>query len=318
MLERIGVIGYGNIGKRHAEVIENRAILDFVCDIDESKIHLKEVDIYTDYEEALDKSSADIIAICTPNNTHYTIASHCIASGYDVIIEKPMALHGFEAKALADHANEEGLKIYVVKQNRYSEPVQWLKSVLSELGELYMIDVNCYWNRNENYYNQSKWRATKKESGGVVFTQFSHFVDIIYYLFGHAFVKQNTSKNFAHPNTDFSDCGSVLFDVGGALGTFNYSTCSTNKNLESSLTIIAENGTIKIGGQYMNEIISCEGVDKPNFNPIEGNQYGLYQGSASNHDALYQNIIGSRLGLEEYIVDYNQAYKVVEMCERFS
>lgn len=318
MLDRIGVIGYGNIGKRHADIIQNRAILDFVCDIDTSKINISEVDVYESYLSALSLCSADIIAVCTPNNTHYKIALDCIKHGYDVIIEKPMALSASHAVELSQTAKLLNRKIYVVKQNRYSEPIQWIKSALPEMGKLLMIDVNCYWNRNKNYYDQSKWRSKKWDSGGVVFTQFSHFIDIIYYLFGYAEVQKNISENLLHPYTNFSDCGSVLFSAMGALGAFNYTTCSTNKNLESSITIIAEKATIKIGGQYMNQVVFCEGVEKPTFEAISGNQYGLYQGSASNHDQLYQNVINSRLGKERYIVDYEQAPQVVKMCEAFS
>lgn len=316
MLDRIGLIGYGNIGKRHAEIIEQRAILDFVCDLKE--VNIKEVPYFSDYKEAIKGKYCDIVAICTPNHTHFRIAYDCLKAGKDVIIEKPMTLSRSSAKILAEVAQALGRQIYVVKQNRYTAPVQWLKSITSELGELYVIDVNCYWNRNKSYYDQGAWRASRHESGGVVFTQFSHFIDIIYYLFGYAEVQKNISQNMAHDYTNFPDCGLVSFCVDRAIGSFSYSTCSTNKNLESSITIIAEKATIKIGGQYMNDVLVCEGIEKPSFDEIDGNQYGFYQGSASNHDQLYKGILGSRINGTKYIVDYTKAHEVVKMCEAFS
>src|SRR5690606_4932697 len=153
-------------------------------------------------------------------------------------------------------------QVFVVMQNRYSPPAVWMKELVDSgrLGKIFMVQLNCYWNRDERYYTPESWHGTKELDGGTLFTQFSHFVDILYWLFGDIIRIQGRFRDFNHQAlTDFEDSGLVSFDfINGGMGAISYSTAVWSRNLESSMTVIAENGSVRIGGQYMNKVESCQ------------------------------------------------------------
>jgi UDP-N-acetyl-2-amino-2-deoxyglucuronate dehydrogenase len=208
-------------------------------------------------------------------------------------------------------------------QNRYSPPAVWIKDLIERevLGSIYMVQINCYWNRDDRYYKKDTWKGNLALDGGTLFTQFSHFIDIMYWLFGDISNIQTKFKDFQHQHsTDFEDSGVVSFEfVNGGMGCLNYSTAVWDKNLESSLTIIGEKGTVKIGGQYMNEVEVCHIKDytMPELaetNP--GNDYGHYKGSANNHNLFYDNVIDTLKGRNVVTTNALEGLKVVEIIER--
>jgi predicted dehydrogenase len=208
-------------------------------------------------------------------------------------------------------------------QNRYSPPSEWIKSIITEgkLGEIYMVQLNCYWNRDDRYYKAGGWKGTKDLDGGTLFTQFSHFIDIMYWLFGDIDNIQGKFADFNHHNTtDFEDSGFVSFDfINGGMGSLNYSTSVANQNLESSMTIIGQNGSVKIGGQYMNEVEICNisGYEMPTLkesNPA--NDYGPYKGSAANHNYVISNVIDTLKGRTSPTTNALEGLKVVDIIER--
>jgi len=299
---RFLIVGFGNIGRRHAEHILHNAdtTLVAVCDTNAS---LKDkvpqgVDFYTSLEEMLQHAQADVLCVCTPNYLHepHTIAG--LKAGLHTVVEKPMAMSVAECNNMIAAANETGKTIFAVKQNRYNPPVQEVKKLMAahELGDIYMIQVNCFWNRGDAYYKESDWRGSKLKDGGCLFTQFSHFVDIMYYLNGPVKNAQGWIHNFAHQhNTEVEDTGSfVLKAANDAIINFNFTTCAYERNMEGSITIFAEKGTVKIGGQYLNtiEYQQLAAAALPNINiSAKANDYGLYQGSMSNHDRVIQNVV---------------------------
>jgi predicted dehydrogenase len=205
-------------------------------------------------------------------------------------------------------------------QNRYSPPSQWIKGVIEQgiLGDIYMVQMNCFWNRDERYYTPNNWHGTAKFDGGTLFTQFSHFIDILYWLFGDITHIQAKFNDFNHQNlTDFEDSGNILFDfLSGGCGILNYSTAIWNQNMESTMTIIAENGSVKIGGQYMNEVEYCH--IKNYTMPVlaqtnEGNDYGAYKGSAQNHHYVINNIIDVLRGRDNMTTNAMEGLKVVDI-----
>ena len=207
-------------------------------------------------------------------------------------------------------------------QNRYSPPAQWLKSIVETglLGKLYLVQINCFWNRGNAYYEQSEWRGKSISDGGTLYTQFSHFIDMMYWLFGDISNIQSKFANFNHADTiQFEDTGLIQFDFEkGGLGSFNYTTSVYQKNLESSITIVAENGTVKVGGQYMNEVIYCDVKDYelPDLAPsLPPNDYGHYKGSAANHQFVYQNVIDVLKYNSAIDATAKQGKKVVEIIE---
>jgi UDP-N-acetyl-2-amino-2-deoxyglucuronate dehydrogenase len=299
---RFSIIGFGNIGRRHAEhILHNPAAeLVAVCDTDVSVIdQLPDgVLFYTDIEEMLAASPADVLCVCTPNYLHerHTIAG--LNAGLHTVVEKPMAISVTECDNMIAAAAKTGKIIFAVKQNRYNPPVQEVKKLLAakELGKVYMIQVNCFWNRGDAYYAGSGWRGKKDKDGGCLFTQFSHFVDILYYINGTIKDAEGVINNFAHQhNTEVEDTGSfVLKADNGAIINFNFTTCAYERNMEGSITLFAEKGTVKIGGQYLNTIeyqkLAAAAIPHINIT-AKANDYGLYQGSMSNHDKVIQNVV---------------------------
>lgn len=189
------------------------------------------------------------------------------------------------------------------------------------LGKIFLVQLNCYWNRDERYYRPDSWHGKKDLDGGTLFTQFSHFIDIMYWLFGDIINITARLGDFNHRHlTDFEDSGFVSFDfVDGGMGTINYSTSVWNQNLESSMTIIAENGSVKIGGQYMNEVEYCHIKDyrMPELAPTNpGNDYGAYKGSAQNHHYVIENVVDTLKGRNTITTNALEGLKVVEIIER--
>ena len=299
---RFSIVGFGNIGRRHAEhILQNPdATLVAVCDINiAAKSHLPEgVLFYTSIEEMLKGSHADVLCVCTPNYLHEPHTISGLNAGLHTVVEKPMAISVAECDRMIAAAAKTGKIIFAVKQNRYNPPVQEVKKLLAnkELGNIFMIQVNCFWNRGDAYYAGSDWRGKKDKDGGCLFTQFSHFVDILYYLNGTIAGAEGWINNFAHlHNTEVEDTGSfVLKADNGAIINFNFTTCAYERNMEGSITIFAEKGTVKIGGQYLNtiEYQKLATATLPHINiTAKANDYGLYQGSMSNHDKVIQNVV---------------------------
>ena len=264
---RFAVVGQGHIGKRHAEMITRnpQSELVAVCDLlspEVCNVPHKEIPFFQSYDEMLEKSeNLDIVNICTPNGLHSEMALKALEKGLHVVIEKPMALNKSDAEKIVFKSLEKHKNVFCVMQNRYSPPSVWLKQVIDQklLGELYHVQINCYWNRDERYYTRKNWHGDAQLDGGTLFTQFSHFIDIMYWLFGDIKNISGQFKDFNHQKlTDFEDTGIVNFEfVNEGIGTLNYSTAIYAENLESSLTIIGKKGTIKVAGQYMNEVVYC-------------------------------------------------------------
>ena len=184
-----------------------------------------------------------------------------------------------------------------------------------------MIQVNCFWNRGDSYYSGSDWRGKKDKDGGCLFTQFSHFVDILYYLNGTIKEAQGWIHNYAHQhNTEVEDTGSfVLKATNNAIINFNFTTCAYERNMEGSITILAEKGTVKIGGQYLNtiEYQKTAAPTLPNINiTAKANDYGLYQGSMSNHDKVIQNVVDVLHHNHAVMTSAKEGREVVKIIEQ--
>lgn len=296
------IIGCGNIGRRHAAYIQAVGKLVAVCDIDEARA--KETGekfnaaVFNSIENLLaDKAKPDVVVVCTPNGLHAAHSILAMQAGCHVLCEKPMAIKSSDCLAMIDAAEKAGRKLFIVKQNRFNPPVVAVKKILEEnkLGSIYSVQLNCFWNRDEQYYKNS-WKGTLSMDGGILFTQFSHFIDLLYWMLGDIKEVKAIRKNFAHKKSiEFEDAGVALLEFeNGIIGSINYTVNSYKKNMEGSFTIFGEKGTVKIGGQYLNELeyqqISDVVIDDL---PIgnKANNYGFYEGSMSNHDKVYQNLV---------------------------
>jgi UDP-N-acetyl-2-amino-2-deoxyglucuronate dehydrogenase len=326
---KFAVIGCGHIGKRHAEMISRHPEAELVAIIDEKPketLNIAAFDVpFFNSLDAYFKSNitADVINICTPNGLHASQALQSLEHKKHVVIEKPMSLTKSDAEKVIFKALQVHRHVFAVMQNRYSPPSVWIKDLVDsgKLGKIFMVQINCYWNRDDRYYKKGGWHGDKQLDGGTLYTQFSHFIDIMYWLFGDIDNIQAKFADFNHKDlTDFEDSGFVNFDfINGGMGSINYSTAVWNKNLESSLTIIAENGSIKIGGQYMNEVEYCHVKDytMPELAPTNpGNDYGAYKGSAQNHNFVIDNVINVLKDRESITVNALEGMKVVDIINR--
>lgn len=326
---KFAVVGCGHIGKRHAEMVTRNAESELValidtCHRDKLSIDKFDAPFFSSLEDFLQSGiNVDVINIATPNGHHAEQALKCLDARKHIVVEKPMALSRQDAEKVIFKALNVHKHVFAVMQNRYSPPSAWIKELIDskKLGSIYMVQLNCYWNRDNRYYKPDSWHGKRDLDGGTLFTQFSHFIDIMYWLFGDIENIQAKFNDFNHAQlTDFEDSGFVSFDfVNGGMGSLNYSTSIWNQNLESSMTIIAENGSVKIGGQYMNEVEYCHIKDyqMPELAPTNpGNDYGAYKGSAANHHYIIENVIDVIKGRAPITTNALEGLKVVDIIER--
>ncbi|MDW3211688.1 MAG: Gfo/Idh/MocA family oxidoreductase [Reichenbachiella sp.] len=210
----------------------------------------------------------------------------------------------------------------MIKQNRFNPPVEAVKKAIEEgrLGKIQSVQLSCFWNRNEDYY-ASSWKGTMDLDGGTLYTQFSHFIDLLYWIVGDVKTVKGFSRNFAHNEIiEFEDAGVVALEFqSGAIGSINYTVNSHQKNMEGSLTIFGDKGTVKIGGQYLNEL-EYQSIENFEIKNLKGgntaNNYGSYSGSMSNHDQVYQNLVEVLQGNSSISASAFDGLKSVEIIDK--
>lgn len=301
-LIKFAIVGCGRIAQRHAEHISKRGQLIAVCDIIQENADQLAATYgaraYNNYADMLsNERGIDVLAVCSPNGLHAQHAIEALKAGYHVLCEKPMGLTVKECGEMIQTAERSNKRLFAIKQNRYNPPVAAVKELIDagKLGKVLSLQLSCFWNRNTDYYANS-WKGTKDLDGGTLFTQFSHFIDLLYWLIGDVDEVAAYMGNFAHDGIiEFEDTGVVILKfTSGTIGTVNYTVNSFERNMEGSLTIFGDKGTVKIGGQYLNELEYQQIQDYRIENLPEGNKannYGNYTGSMSNHDKVYDNLI---------------------------
>lgn len=321
------IIGCGRIAQRHAKHINATGKLIAVCDIiperAEKLAEAYEAKAYTQLEELLKQEpSVDVVSICTPNGLHAQHSITALEQGFHVLCEKPMAINVHDCGEMIKAAERANKRLFIIKQNRFNPPVAKIKELIEEdkLGRIFNVQLSCFWNRNPQYYENS-WKGSLDLDGGTLYTQFSHFVDLLYWLVGDVRSVEAYAGNFVHKGiTEFEDTGVVILKFhNGAIGTINYTVNSYGQNMEGSLTLFGEKGTVKIGGQYLNEldyqnIENLEVKDLPAGNTA--NNYGQYQGSMSNHDHVYQNLSDVLLNGASISTNSFEGLKTVEIIDK--
>ncbi len=324
---QFAIIGCGRIAPRHAQNIIACGKLVAVCDTDKSKADAfaKEYNAtayYTIDELLTAEKGVEIITVCTPNGFHAEHSIKSLQAGKHVLCEKPMCLTSSAAWSMMDTAHFFRRKLFIVKQNRYNEPVLFVKNMLSQkkLGKILSFQINCFWNRPQQYYT-GNWRGTKELDGGLLYTQFSHFIDLLYWMLGNVervcgFKIDNGLRN----NFEIEDNGVVCLKLSnGAIGSLHYTINSFEKNMEGSFTIFGDKGTVKIGGQYLNTIDWLHTQDGAKFETekeTSANDYGFYTGSMSNHQNVYEDVINALENKKNNLPEIIEAVKTVEIIEK--
>ena len=325
---QFAIIGCGRIAQRHAEHIHSMAHLAAVCDTKVQRADELSAKYgcraYGSIDDLLSKeASVHVVSICTPNGFHAEHSIKALRAGKHVLCEKPMALRVADCRRMIEEEDRNGRKLFVVKQNRFNPPIAALKKAVDEgrLGRIVNVQLNCFWNRTDTYYKESDWKGSLDLDGGTLFTQFSHFIDLLIWLVGDIGNVHVLTGNFLHQSTiDFEDTGVVAFEfVNGALGTINYTVNSYKKNMEGSITVFGEKGTVKIGGQYLNAL-EYQCIDGYEIKDVAvsapANDYGFYQGSMSNHDKVYQNVLAVLTQNHAIATSGLEGLKTVEAIER--
>ena len=325
----IALVGCGKIGKKHARIIQNNNQFNLVAIVDTKKNfeisdNLLSIPFFYNLRELSQSDvKVEVAVIATPNNFHSINAIECLDNGYHIIIEKPMALNKLQAEKIISKSIKVNKNVFIVMQNRFSPPLNWLKGIMKKnlLGKIYIVQLSCFWNRDDRYYENHSWHGKKDLDGGTLFTQFSHFIDLLYWLFGDIRNIVAKLKNFNHTKyIQFEDTGFITFDfINGGSGSINYTTSVMDKNFESSLNIIAENGTIKISGQYMNKLEYCKikNYESPNFSYNDViDKHSLYTDKPENHYYIYENVIDVLNNNAEIKTNAKEGMKVTEIIEK--
>ena len=303
-MQRFGIVGCGSIGKRHIAVLDAERGAKLVAISDNNRGALdSQLELYPylnghdSFDAMLNAGGFEIVCIATPHALHADMTVKALEAGYHVMVEKPMALNMEDCMRMNDCAQRTGKKLWVVKQNRHNVPVRLAKDAMERgrLGKVFMVKCDILWNRYQGYYDDSPWRGRIDTEGGALFTQASHFVDLLIWWCGDVTESKAHIETQNH-NIETEDSGiAYLKFESGTLGSLVWTTCVHNKNYEGSITIIGETGTIKIGGRYLNKIEFWDVQGYPLPEDVEfsdkPNAYGKYQGTSSNHDKVYAALI---------------------------
>ena len=324
---KFAIVGCGRIAQRHAEHIQNNGVLEAVCDVIQERADALakqyEAKAFYSVEDFISADlDIDVVAICSPNGLHAAHSIVALKAGYHVLCEKPLGLSVQECGDMIKTAEQMNKRLFAIKQNRFNPPVAAVKKIIDEgrLGKIFDVQLSCFWNRNEDYYKNS-WKGTKTLDGGTLYTQFSHFIDLLYWMLGDVKEVKAFIGNYTHEGIiEFEDTGVVILKFyNGAIGTINYTVNSFAKNMEGSLTLFGEKGTVKIGGQYLNELEyqSIDGYKIENLpQGNTANNYGTYFGSMSNHDKIYQNVVDVLTHGATIQTNAFEGMKTVEIIEK--
>lgn len=317
-MKKIGfiLVGCGKVAKRHLDIIGESGELIAVCDKDKTAAkntaNQYKVPFYASLYQLVEQhGSADVAVVCTPNGLHADHTISLLESGFHVLVEKPMALSVKDAERMINTAKNHQRYLFTVLQNRFNPAVQAVYKAIqrNELGKLFSVQVNCFWNRDRNYYANHAWHGNLTMDGGVLFTQFSHFIDLLHWCFGSVEKLSATMHNANHQYTALqADEGAVLLQFENKMiGTLQFSVNSFKKNMEGSLTLFAEKGTIKIGGTYLDTIVYAE-TEKPLI--VEPESHG------SSLQKVYQSMIRTLQSGEAFYVLPEESLETIKLIEQ--
>jgi len=323
MMLKFAIIGCGRISHKHIEALSNNANeakLVALCDIVPEKMDkiAGEVKKYTDYIEMLDNEDIDAVSICTESGYHAKHAIDCIKRGKHVLVEKPIALSVSDADEMIRLAQENKVKLGVCHQNRFNPPIRKLRRALEEgrFGKLINGTARILWTRDDNYYKQAPWRGTKELDGGTLMNQCIHNIDLLQWMMGSEVERVHCERGTFLRNIEMEDFGAILIRFkNGTIGIVEGSACVFPKNLEETLSIFGEKGTVVIGGLAVNEIKTWRFADERDYDKEDesikvDNVYG------KGHTPLYKDFIDAINNDREPLINGQEGKKAMEIILR--
>ena len=320
---RFALVGCGRIAKNHFEAIAAHSDHCELVDIcDENTAALEKAIAETGsrghrtYLDMLRATDADCVILSTPSGVHSDQAVMASEFGKHVITEKPMATRWKDGLAMVDACDKANVSLFVVKQNRFNSTLQLLKKAVEQnrFGKLYSAGINVFWTRPQEYYDSAKWRGTWEFDGGAFMNQASHYIDLLDWLIGPVESVMAYTATLAR-NIEVEDSGvATLRWRSGAIGTVNVTMLTYPKNLEGSITILGETGTVRIGGVAVNEIQTWEFADtQPEDTEIESANYLTTSVYGFGHPKYYENVISTLRGTSEPVTDGREGLKSLEL-----
>jgi UDP-N-acetyl-2-amino-2-deoxyglucuronate dehydrogenase len=320
---RFAVLGCGRIAAKHFEAVrehDENAEITAVCDIDPEALSRAEkatgADQYSSLGTMLENTNADVITLCTPSGLHARQAVQAAAGGFHVMTEKPMATRWAEGKQMVQACDNAGVHLFVVKQNRHNPTLQLLKRAVDDgrFGRIYMVTANVFWTRPQEYYDSAAWRGTWEFDGGALMNQASHYVDLLDWIIGPVESVQAYATTLGR-NIEVEDTGVMAIKWrSGAIGSMNVTMLTYPKNLEGSITIIGEKGTVRIGGVSANEIQHWEFAEPHEDDAkLKDASYETASVYGYGHPLYYDNVIRALRGECEAETDGREGLRSLEL-----
>jgi UDP-N-acetyl-2-amino-2-deoxyglucuronate dehydrogenase len=319
----IAVVGCGRIAKNHFASIEkypNDFNLTAVCDTDPQALQQAmdeyKVPGYVSLTDMLESESIDVASICTPSGVHPDQTIEIAHAGVHVISEKPMATRWNDGVKMVKACDKAGVQLFIVKQNRRNTTLQLLKRAVEEkrFGKIYMVNLNVFWTRPQEYYDQAKWRGTWELDGGAFMNQASHYVDLVDWLIGPV-DKVQAMMGTLERDIEVEDTGVLNIKWrNGAMGSMNITMLTYPKNFEGSITILGEKGTVRVGGLAVNEIQHWDFADERDYDKtINDANYATTSVYGFGHPLYYKNVIDVFRGIAEPETDGREGLKSLEV-----
>jgi UDP-N-acetyl-2-amino-2-deoxyglucuronate dehydrogenase len=319
---RIAVVGCGRISKNHFDSIkahQKNIELISVCDVNQqvlSKYKVKyKVNGYLGLEQMLKSEELDLIAICTPSGIHANQTELCAKYGINVMTEKPMATRWQDGVRMVKACDEAAVRLFVVKQNRHNDTLRLLKRAILEkrFGKIHMVHLNVFWTRPQAYYDQAEWRGTWEFDGGAFMNQASHYVDLLDWLIGP--IDKVQAMMSTTRDIEVEDTGVLNVKWrNGALGSMSVTMLTYPKNLEGSIVILGEKGTVRVGGVAVNEIQHWEFDESKDYDDqVKDANYQTTSIYGFGHPLYYKNVVEVLQGGTEPETDGREGLKSLEV-----
>jgi UDP-N-acetyl-2-amino-2-deoxyglucuronate dehydrogenase len=320
---RFALVGCGRIANNHFAAIREhheRCQLVGVCDINPRALAEAAgntgAEGYSNLDRMLARCDADAVIVATPSGLHSEQAIQIARGGRHIITEKPMATRWDDGKRMVAAADAAGVRLFVVKQNRRNATLQLLKNAVDKkrFGRIYMVNLNVFWTRPDEYYSSAKWRGTWEFDGGAFMNQASHYVDLIDWIVGPVESLQAYTATLAR-DIEVEDTGVIsLRWRNGALGSMNVTMLTYPRNLEGSITVLGEHGTVRIGGVAVNEVQHWDFASPdPDDAKVHDASYQTTSVYGFGHPLYYDNVIKCLRGEAEAETDGREGLKSLEV-----